>query len=735
MIKQITNVWAIAVVAMGILGLTAGVVNAAPAIGIDVGDGVWDDGGEENANGLQITATSFGTIATGNGEKIVTVDGITFTFNIDSAEYVGAWQDRSEILGSVNPGRYTGPVPWSLTGLVPGGLYDIAFLMLNGRPGTWTIDGVGSATPDADSDSNFEDVRANGSGVISGTWDYWTISAWCSFTALLVEYTEVVVPDGDAPSISTLSPTNTATDVLVDANLVITFDEDVQKGSGNIVIKDIGGGTFETIDVTTGLVTVDGAAVTINPSADLGYSTNYYVEITSGAIKDLWSTPNDFGGFSGSATWSFTTENPDSIPPDFTTLSPTNGASGVAPASNMVITFDEEVQKGTGNIVIKEIGGATFETIDVTTGLVTVDGSNVTINPTSDLGYGTNYYVEIANTAITDLAAPPNAFTGFTGSAAWNFTTELPDTTAPDFTTLSPTNNATDVVPAADLVMTFDEPVQKGAGNIVIKESGGATFETIDVTSGNVTVSGSDVTIDPVGALAAFTDYYVEIDAGAIKDQGLPTPVNYGGISGDSTWSFRTGKTPTVISIDFDKPQGGVQSGEPTHSVGLTIPGQAGSWYQLVKGASGSSPSITTPGGTFTFNTTGASYRAYNTGSHVLREDFFWLTDGYGPCTWTLTDLVPGATYDIIMYGRRVVSGNYRGADMTIVGYNDDLPLTQEAGANSEGDWNAAGVEADATGTITGIFAWNGAAHAEFCAIQFDKVGDPIPLGMVFILK
>ena len=105
-----------------------------------------------------------------------------------------------------------------------------------------------------------------------------------------------------------------------------------------------------------------------------------------------------------------------------------------------------------------------------------------------------------------------------------------------------------------------------------------------------------------------------------------------------------------VMSIDFDKPQGGVQSGEPTHHVGMTLPGQVGDWYQLLKGSSGSSPSITTPEGTLTVNTTGAAYRAYNTASNVLREDFFWLTSSSeGPITWTLTDGMPRFSDPLVM--------------------------------------------------------------------------------------
>lgn len=115
-----------------------------------------------------------------------------------------------------------------------------------------------------------------------------------------------VAADLTAPVIQALTPTNAQTDVATGANLVVTFGEAVKKGTGDIVIKTYAGGaTLETIPATDARVSVNGAVVTINPTTNLAKSTRYYVEIASGAIKDL--ADNDFAGISGNATWSFTT--------------------------------------------------------------------------------------------------------------------------------------------------------------------------------------------------------------------------------------------------------------------------------------------------------------------------------------------------------------------------------------------------------------------------------------------
>ena len=114
------------------------------------------------------------------------------------------------------------------------------------------------------------------------------------------------------------------------------------------------------------------------------------------------------------------------------------------------------------------------------------------------------------------------------------------DTTPPTIATLSPADGATGVAAAASLAVTFDENVQKGTGNITIKQSAdNSTVETFDVaTSPRVTVSGATLTIDPTSSLETTTGYYVQIDATAVKDL---SDNFFAGIADDTTWNFTTG--------------------------------------------------------------------------------------------------------------------------------------------------------------------------------------------------
>jgi methionine-rich copper-binding protein CopC len=329
--------------------------------------------------------------------------------------------------------------------------------------------------------------------------------------------------------------------------------------------------------------------VTINPTADLGSGTDYYVEIANGAITDI--AGNNYAGITGNSTWNFTTVAPaDTTPPTASSLSPADNATGVGVADNLVINFSEAIQKGTGNLVIKKLSdNSVVETIAVTAANVTVSGPQVTINPTADLGSGIDYYVEIADGAITDIAG--NNYAGITGDSTWNFTTVAPadttpptansswnfttvaptvapaDTTPPtansswNFTTVAPTvapadttpptassvnpaDNATGVGVADNLVFNFSEALQKGIGNLDLKKlSDNSVLETIAATAANVTVSARPLTINPTADLGSGTDYYVEIANGAITDIAGN---NYAGITGNSTWNCTTQGTAAI---------------------------------------------------------------------------------------------------------------------------------------------------------------------------------------------
>ena len=112
----------------------------------------------------------------------------------------------------------------------------------------------------------------------------------------------MTAPTDFTPPIATFSPADEAVDVEVSSNLVLTFDEPVQKGTGKIKIT--GGSTPIEILVASDAVTIsgDGLTVTVNPANDLAFSKGYTVAVDYGAFQDLAGNSYD-----GTETWNFTT--------------------------------------------------------------------------------------------------------------------------------------------------------------------------------------------------------------------------------------------------------------------------------------------------------------------------------------------------------------------------------------------------------------------------------------------
>jgi methionine-rich copper-binding protein CopC len=148
---------------------------------------------------------------------------------------------------------------------------------------------------------------------------------------------------------------------------------------------------------------------------------------TAGATGiTLWSGP----GTTGTRGPQILITVNDGTPPTLSSSTPADNATGVAVSSNIVLNFSESVKAGTGNVLIKKSSdNTTITTIPIANAQITISGSTVTINPTTDLDTSTGYYVEIASGVVLDLS--DNAFTGITSPTTLNFTTAA-ETTPPN---------------------------------------------------------------------------------------------------------------------------------------------------------------------------------------------------------------------------------------------------------------------------------------------------------------
>ena len=140
---------------------------------------------------------------------------------------------------------------------------------------------------------------------------------------------------------------------------------------------------------------------------------------------------------------------------------------------------------------------------------------------------------------------------------------------------LSPT---TDVFPFANLLAIFNDPIQVGSGDIIVRNLTDGIDTHIQTTdTSQVSVIGRELRIDPVADLIAGKDYAVLIEAGALLDEdGLALA----GFSSESTWAFTVVDPATaniVLNGDFSENAAGFTEW-PGYLTNNGNPSQINSW-------------------------------------------------------------------------------------------------------------------------------------------------------------
>ena len=255
-------------------------------------------------------------------------------------------------------------------------------------------------------------------------------------------------------------------------------------------------------------LSISGNTLSINPTNNFEGEKHYYVTFGAGSVNDL--SDNAFAG----SIIDFITQ--DIIPPLVSTVSPVAGAIGVAVGSNIDLTFNEAIKRGTGAVVIHS-GSATGPVVEsynaATSANLSISGSTLTINPTNDLEGEKHYYVTFGADSVKDLS--DNAFAGST----IDFTTQ--DITPPLVTTVSPVAGASGVAVGSNIALTFSEAIKLGTGSIAIHSgsASGTVVESYDAaTSANLSISGNTLIINPTVDLTPRTHYYTTLDSGSVND-------------------------------------------------------------------------------------------------------------------------------------------------------------------------------------------------------------------------
>jgi Ca2+-binding RTX toxin-like protein len=341
-----------------------------------------------------------------------------------------------------------------------------------------------------------------------------------------------------APTVTSFSPTDGLTNIAVNSNIVVTFSEAIQFGTGAIEIRagSASGTVFATYNVATNAganLSISSNTLTINPSTDLSASSNYYVTFASGAILDLSNN-----SYIGTTAYDFNTAAPADVTAPTIGIITSDSALTVGETATITFTLSESSSDfALGDIVYS---GGTLSNFSGS-------GTSYTATFTPTSSSTTNGVVSVASNKFSDAAVNFNT----DGSDANNRVTmsvnTVPtDTTAPVLSTSlsSPANNELYVAVGNHITLAFDESITKntakGAGTIQLK-LGTKVIETYAMTSNLLTWSPDSVTINPKKDLAYGATYTVQVNANAIKDTA-------GNSYAGGSLSFTTDDTITITS-------------------------------------------------------------------------------------------------------------------------------------------------------------------------------------------
>lgn len=223
--------------------------------------------------------------------------------------------------------------------------------------------------------------------------------------------------------------------ILSDATVTNTTDNTPVSGSWSTSVTNAGTGQ---------------GLLTFTPSGGLwAGSKNFAISISANKIKFVLKKNNadDREEYNSSAVnVSF---GVGGVVPVLVSLAPANGSVVSDVNSNLTLSFDQNMAKGSGLIKLYRVKNGTdtlIETFNLPSATnVNVSGSVVTIDPVAALLAGETYYLTVDGTALVTSGSCSKAYAGFTGTSVMRFSTA----SAPSATTC-PTN------PLAFMGLTID---------------------------------------------------------------------------------------------------------------------------------------------------------------------------------------------------------------------------------------------------------------------------------------
>ncbi|QBB69459.1 hypothetical protein ELE36_03190 [Pseudolysobacter antarcticus] len=222
----------------------------------------------------------------------------------------------------------------------------------------------------------------------------WQADAASTFGACNTGQTFGTPPD-IAPAITSTLPANGATNVALNASLLLTFSEAVTLTSTAADVLCTNSGSHSV------LISGTGNAYTLNPETDFAVGENCTVTIAADQVTDLDGMPDTMAQ---DYSFSFATV-PGDVPPTVATTAPALGAIGFPRAANLQITFSEPVALDTNWFQLS------CDASGVHTAVVTGSGALYTLNPDIDFAAIEHCTWIVLADHVYDLDGTPDAMT------------------------------------------------------------------------------------------------------------------------------------------------------------------------------------------------------------------------------------------------------------------------------------------------------------------------------------
>ncbi|WP_432571989.1 cell wall-binding repeat-containing protein [Kineococcus sp. SYSU DK005] len=287
-------------------------------------------------------------------------------------------------------------------------------------------------------------------------------SVGATVLADLAAATGTTVPLDDVTAAAPVeeSPAGGAVGVATSVSPRVTFDEPLSAGLSTARLVRLG--PPDTVVPAT--VTVDGASIVLDPTAEL---------VLGGVYRATFLARDLAGNSSAAVTVTFSTASPppvDRSAPTLAGTAPVAGATGVDVAVSPAATFSEALDPASSTASLSS-GGTTVAAT------VSVAGRTLTLDPAADLARSTSYTASFTAVDGAGNSAAPVTVT-FTTAAP-------PDTAAPVVTAQATRPRVADT----SVTFTADEPLDPAT----------VTTSDFQVSSAGPGQSVDSVAVDPTG--------------------------------------------------------------------------------------------------------------------------------------------------------------------------------------------------------------------------------------------